>query len=131
MDAATRRKFDRQLEWVLRRLPPEVKELLEEVPLHVEDHPSPEVMREMGIEHRDELCGWYSGVPLGDRSATHPPPLPDMVFLYREGNLALATDDDGYVDIDALREEIRITILHELGHYHGMDEEELGDLGFD
>ena len=130
MDARNRQRFDRELEWVVQRLPDEVKEFLEETPLHVEDYPSPQVLAESGVTDRDELCGWYTGVPLNDRSATLPPLLPDMIFLYREGNLSLATDDAGHVDIDLLRTEIRTTILHEFAHYLGMEEDELEDLGF-
>lgn len=130
IDSATRRKFDRQLDWVMERLPPEVKEILEEVPLNVEDYPSKRVMAEADVRHRDELCGWYAGVPIDHRSVSQLPTPPDTIFIYREGILVLATNQRGHVSIEALREEIRITILHEVGHHHGIDEDELNDLGY-
>jgi predicted Zn-dependent protease with MMP-like domain len=131
MDARQRKWFDRQLEHVLAKMPPRVHELLEEVPLFVEDFPSASVMRQMGIEHRDELCGLYSGVPLDERGIDLPGRLPDVIFLYRMGNIAMATDDDGVVSVKELRRQIRITILHELAHHHGIGEHELESLGFD
>jgi predicted Zn-dependent protease with MMP-like domain len=130
MNLRTRHYFDEQLEWVLQRLPPQVHTLLEEVPLHVEDYPSAQIMRQMGVEYRDELCGLFTGVPLDQRSVTHPFELPDAVTVYRAGILATAADRHGRVRTGRLRREIRITILHELAHYHGLSEEELNELGY-
>jgi predicted Zn-dependent protease with MMP-like domain len=126
-----RERFDRLLEQVLDGLPPSVRSLLDEVPLHVEDYPSPEVMKEMGLEYRDELCGLFSGVALTERSVEQPGRLPDMITIYREGIWAQAADDEGHVIPRNLKEEIRTTILHELAHFHGLNEDELTDLGYD
>jgi predicted Zn-dependent protease with MMP-like domain len=130
MDRALRDYFDEQLQQVLARLPRRVHELLDRMPLHVEDYPSPQVMAEMGIRDRHALCGLYTGVPIDDRSASHPPLLPDVVTIYREGILNLATDHRGTVDVEELQRQMRITVLHELGHHHGMDEDELSELGY-
>ena len=129
MDERRRARFDRELEWVLERLPPQVHELLDEVPLHVEDHPSPRVMAEMGVRRREQLCGLYTGIPLIDRSIEHSGQMPDVVTIFREGILASARGRDGRVRTGRLREEIRTTILHELAHHHGIDEDELDELG--
>lgn len=131
MDARQRRLFDRQLERVLSKMPPQVHDLLEEVPLFVEDHPSASVMRQMGVEEPDELCGLYSGVPLDERGIDLPGRLPDVIFLYRLGIMAMATDEAGDLDLRELRRQIRITLLHELAHHHGIGEHELESLGFD
>jgi predicted Zn-dependent protease with MMP-like domain len=130
MNLRTRHYFDEQLEWVLARLPAQVHALLEEIPLHVEDYPSAQVMREMGVRYRDDLCGLFTGVPLDERSVTHPFQLPDAVTIYREGIFATAADRQGRMRIGRLRKEIRITILHELAHYHGLSEEELKEMGY-
>ena len=108
-----------------------VHELIEEVPLHVEDYPSPETMAELGVEYREELCGLYTGVPTVDREVEQPVTLPDVVTIYREGILELAKDDYGRIRTKRLRREIRTTILHELAHHHGLDEDELSELGYD
>lgn len=131
MNPATRERFDRLLEEVLAELPPAVHDLIDRVPLHVEDHPSDEVMKEMGIEYRDELCGLYTGRPLTDKSVDEPHPLPDFVTIYRQGIIAAARDQAGRLRPRRLRKEIRTTILHELAHHHGIDEDELRELGYD
>jgi predicted Zn-dependent protease with MMP-like domain len=131
MNLRTRRDFDQQLEWVLERLPAQVHTLLEEVPLYVEDYPSAQIMSEMGVQDRDELCGLYTGVPLDQRSVSQPFEMPDVVTIYREGILSAATDRHGRVRRGRLRREIRITILHELAHYHGLSEEDLEELGYE
>ena len=130
MNPRTRRRFDEQLEWVLGRLPPLIHELIERVPLHVEDYPSEEVMERMDVEYIDDLCGLYTGIPIGDKSVTHSGVLPDVVTIYREGILTAAADRRGQITTERLREEIRITILHELAHHHGLTEEELKKMGY-
>lgn len=126
-----RDRFDRLLEEILEELPPFVHELIERVPLHVEDYPSAKVMAETGVRHRNQLCGLYTGIPIDQRSIQHSGTLPDMVTVYREGVLAAAQGSDGDVTADALLREIRITILHELAHHHGLDEDDLAELGYD
>jgi predicted Zn-dependent protease with MMP-like domain len=56
--------------------------------------------------------------------------LPDVVTIYREGILRAARGADGRVRRDRLLREIRTTVLHELAHHHGIDEEELRELGY-
>jgi len=118
------------LERVLAELPPAVHRLLEQVPLHVEDYPPPAVLKEKGMDDPDELCGLFTGVALTERSVEDSGRLPDVVTIYRLGILAAARDEDGRVRAGRLREEIRITILHELAHFHGLDEEQLEELGY-
>lgn len=130
MDPRTRARFDQLLEEVLSELPPQIHELIEEVPLHVEDYPSRQVMAKTGVRRRDRLCGLYTGIPLGDRSVELSGVLPDVVTIYREGILASARDVRGRIGRERLRREIRITILHELGHHHGLDEDDLRELGY-
>lgn len=130
MNLHTRRRFDEQLEWVLARLPPIIHELIERVPLHVEDYPSEEVLDQLHIEYLDDLCGLYTGIPIGQKSVTHSGTLPDVVTIYREGILSAAADRQGRITTKRLREEIRITILHELAHHHGLTEADLRKLGY-
>ena len=130
MNANQRHRFDEQLEWVLKRLPPLIHELIEKVPLHVEDYPSDEVMNHLGVEYIDDLCGLFTGIPIGEKSVWHSGTLPDVVTIYREGILSASADDHGRIRTDRLREQIRITILHELAHYHGLTEDDLRRLGY-
>jgi predicted Zn-dependent protease with MMP-like domain len=130
MRPTDRKRFDEQVDKVLAQMPAHVHELLERVPLHVEDHPSEEVMQDRGVEYLDDLCGLYTGIPLTQRSIEHSGTLPDVVTIYREGILTAAADNDGHIRKERLREEIRITILHELGHHHGLSEDDLRELGY-
>lgn len=127
-----RERFDRLLEQVLAELPAEVTRLLNEIPLVVEDYPSEKVVRDMGLEHRDELCGLYNGISLIDRSIEDAGQLSDCVTIYREGILSTAREEDPQRRLQTANvlRQIRITILHELGHHHGLDEEDLEELGF-
>ncbi len=136
MDPADRQYFDELLDAEVAALPPKLHHLIERVPLIVEDHPSDDVIAEFGLEHRDELCGLHDGIPLTDRSVEAGEiGLPEHVMIYREGILSQASeaglDADGYVNDDELRRQIRITILHEIGHHFGLDEDDLAQLGYD
>ena len=111
-------------------MPPAIHELIDKVPLHVEDHPSARVMARTGVHDRRQLCGLYTGIPLTKRSVEHSGQLPDVVTIYREGILSAAADAHGRLRTDHLRREIRITLLHELGHHHGLEEEDLRELGY-
>ena len=137
MTRSERERFDRLFEEVLDALPPGIHKLVEEVPLVLEDRPSRQLLRELGIEDDDEiLCGVHTGVPLTDRSVERPD-ASDVVQIFREGVIDMAggwdedEDDDGpFGGVERIREEIRITILHELGHHFGLDEDDLDRLGY-
>ncbi|MCY2994341.1 MAG: metallopeptidase family protein [Planctomycetota bacterium] len=130
MNRKLRTYFDQQLEWVLTQVPLRVHELLEEVTMYVEDYPSPTVLRRTGIRRRRNLCGLYTGIPLTHKQVEASGVLSDAIYLYREGILSLAVKVSGKIDDDELRRQIRITMLHELGHYHGLSEHELEELGY-
>jgi predicted Zn-dependent protease with MMP-like domain len=130
MKNSLREYFDRQLDAVIAESPARVHELLDEVTMYVEDHPSRRLMRELGVRHRRGLCGLYTGIPLTKRRVDISGVLSDAIYLYREGILAMATDRRGRIDEEELRREIRITLLHELGHYHGLNEADLEELGY-
>jgi len=129
MDEALRAYFDEQLEAVLEKMPPMVHDLLDRVPLYVEDYPSEAEMRRVGVHRRELLCGLYTGIPLTFRTVDQSGVLSDVIRLYREGILRLASRRNG-VDEKTLREQIRITLLHELGHHHGLTETDLQELGY-
>lgn len=110
---------------VIDRLPKEFREQLRNVEIVVEKRPSKELLRAEDLDPRDDtLYGIYQGVPLPDRSALDPPLLPDKITIFAEPLL------EDFPNPDELREEIRLTLLHEIAHYFGMDEEEIEDLGY-
>jgi predicted Zn-dependent protease with MMP-like domain len=123
-------RFDELLEELIPTLPPRVKEVMEEVPIIVEDEPNERTMKEMRLKHPANLLGLYRGNPIDRRSVQMGYRLGDRIYLFRLGLLTKSRSREGTVSRSRLREEIRKTILHEIGHYHGMDEAELEDLGY-
>jgi predicted Zn-dependent protease with MMP-like domain len=107
--------FDEHVRAALDELPPHLATALENLAVVVED------------ENPDDpdLFGLFQGVPLTERSSAAPPGPPNKISIYR---LPL---EESFPDADDLREEIRITVLHELAHYFGIDEERLFELGYD
>ena len=79
----------------------------------------------MGLDpRRDTLFGIYQGVPLPERSALDPPLLPDKITIFSESLR------ENFPDLEELRAQIRLTVLHEIAHYFGMDEEQIEELGY-
>ena len=130
MKANLRDFFDQLMDQVLAEMPEQVHKLLDEVTMYVDDYPAPPVLQKLGIADRRQLCGLYTGIPLGQRSVAHSGVLSDAIHIYREGIIGLASDRWGNVDADRLRRQIRITVLHELGHHFGIGERELRELGY-
>jgi len=112
-------EFEALVEQALEGLPEELVELLDNVAVLVEEEPDPEDLEAMGLDPRDELFGLYQGVPLADRDSFYMGALPDRVVLYR-GPILRACDNRRQV----IR-EIRDTLVHELGHHFGMEEEDM------
>lgn len=118
----SREEFEALVEQALEQLPEEFKEALDNVVVMVEEEPADEDLEGVGIDpddpERDELFGLYQGVPLTDRDSFYSA-LPDRVLIYR-GPILRECETRRQV----IR-EIRETVQHELGHYFGMEEDEL------
>jgi predicted Zn-dependent protease with MMP-like domain len=106
--------FEEQVRAALDELPPQIASALENVAVVVEDE-NPE---------DPDLFGLYHGVPLPERGDVSGL-LPDKISIYR------VPLEESFHDPEELREEIRITVLHELAHYFGLDEERIAELGYD
>ncbi len=106
--------FEDQVRAALDELPPHIASALENVAVVVEDE---------NLEEPD-LFGLYHGVPLPERGDMAGLP-PDTISIYR---LPL---EESFSDPHELREEIRITVLHELAHYFGLDEDRIAELGYE
>lgn len=130
MTRGERERFDRLLEETLDSLPDAVHALLEEAPLIVEDRPSRSMMRELGVDSPSDLCGLHTGVAMTEQSVEHSGVLPTQIHIFREGVVAAAGGWGGPDADERVAEEIRITVLHEVGHHFGLEEEDLDGLGF-
>jgi len=125
-----RELFDDLLEDVLAALPENLHELLEKVPLIVEDYPADAVLDELDIDDASMLCGLHSGIPLTERSVEHSATMPETIHIYRDGILNCSLDRHRRVNLRKLERQIRITVLHEIGHHFGLDEDDLRELGY-
>ena len=88
----------------------------------VEDEPSPDLLADMEIEPPDTLLGLYTGTPLTERSWGFGNSLPDRILIF-QGPHERESDDD-----DDLVVEIGETLIHEIGHYFGLSEEEIEEI---
>ena len=105
-------------------VPAEFKPYLDNVEILVEAWPSRGLLEELGVPEEEGLYGLYSGTALTERSFLHAE-LPDRITLFRDVLL------EDFPDPEELREEIAITVLHELAHHLGIGEERLKELGLD
>jgi len=123
-------RFDRLLEEVIAELPEHIRRRLEEMPIVVDERPSRSLLRRLGVGRGTILCGLYTGIPLTRRSVRHSGVLPDRVQIFRRP-IVQAARQRGRLTDRQLKQQIRRTVLHEIGHHFGMSEEELRDLGYD
>ena len=116
--------FERALERAIDGLPPQLRPILDEVAIVVDDVPSAEQRRTAGLRPGEVLYGLYEGVPPTEYAADWVP-LPNKITLFR-----LPLEEDFPDPID-LAEEVRLTLVHELAHHAGFDEDRLEELGVD
>ncbi|MGL6227153.1 MAG: metallopeptidase family protein [Thermoguttaceae bacterium] len=129
LDNEARQKFDEHVNQVLKQLPKSIHRLLEVIPLYVEDYPSRRLIQELQLRGRDELCGCFVG-PTINQQMEGSVSSPGFITIFRRSLLLSSININGKIDTEKLRCEIKTTILHELAHYHGIDEEELSELGY-
>jgi len=121
-----RERFNQLVEEALAALPAKFRELLHNVAVVVEDFPPPD---DAGVVD-DELMGLFEGVPATEKSVWDTA-LPDRIVLYQCNIEAYAADaavEENRPVEEIIREEIRLTVLHELGHYFGLEEADLQDV---
>lgn len=131
--------FDEHVEVVIASLPPHVREVLDEVPVIVADRPDEQVLRELGLEGQgvddeQDLLGLHSGFALTERSIERTGELPSQIHIFREGVIRRSGGWPPNVTPrfrQRLERQIRITLLHEIGHQMGLDEDELSELGYE
>lgn len=117
---AARDHFDRLVEETLASLPASLQPYLERVAITVEDWPDPTELDEMDIPPDETLYGLQRGPALGYDGSLMAPP---VIVVYRGPILAdFTTDAD-------IQREVRVTVLHEIGHFFGLTEADLERLG--
>ena len=132
-------RFDQLLQAVLEELPEPVRRVIDEVPVIVMDKPDEELAAELarhGLVDEDagagadEVMGLHTGVAITEASVGDSGVLPPQIHVFREAVVEFA---GGWAQEDAegaITEELRITLLHEIGHHFGLDEDDLERLGY-
>jgi predicted Zn-dependent protease with MMP-like domain len=118
----TRQEFTRLVEEALDDIPPRFREAMKNIAIVVEDEPSPELLAEMELEPPDSLYGLYQGTPLTDRGWGYGNTLPDRVTLFQG---PIEEDSEDAEDVIVCVAE---TLIHEIGHYFGLSEEEIEEI---
>ena len=117
-----REHFERLVRRAMGQIPDALSAYLDNVDLVVEDWPTREQLAGSGIEDGQYLLGLYEGIPLTERYG-YDMVLPDKITLFQKSIEAICSSDEELI------EEARKTVLHEVAHHFGIDDEHLGELG--
>jgi predicted Zn-dependent protease with MMP-like domain len=120
----SRAEFEKLIAQAVESLPPRFLAKLQNVEVVVEDEPSREDLGSAGIEPGRTLFGLYQGVPQTERGTWYGNVLPDRIVIYQRPIEAVARNRRD------IRKEIRITLMHEIGHHFGLGEDDLSDAGY-
>src|SRR5256885_16917609 len=114
--------FEHLVADALASVPRRFRDAMRNIAIVVEDEPSRELLAEMEIEPPDTLLGLYQGTPLTERRWDGGNQLPDRIVIFQGPHERAAEDEDDLADA------IAETLIHEVGHYFGMSEEEIEDI---
>ena len=117
-------KFAALVERALVELPEPFATALEEMRIEIRDRPTRKELKSVGLDDDELLLGLYVGVPRTERSVEHSGRMPDVIYVFQE-DVELVSDSEA----DLVR-EVRVTVLHEIGHHFGLDEDDLDRLGY-
>lgn len=115
-------RFERLVEEALDTIPAELADIIQNVEFVIEDAPAAGLLRHMGVPEGGTLLGLYQGVPVTRRGFYYGNVLPDRVVLYRLPILGQCKRED---DVPGL---VREVVIHEVGHYFGLDDRQLARL---
>lgn len=117
-------RFDELVEEALAELRPEFSEFIAEVPVEVRDRPSAAQMASLGLGPGNLLLGLYQGRPRTQRSVEDSGRMPDVIYIFQEPIQLVCNSEQELIA------QVRKTVLHEIGHHFGMDENDLKKLGY-
>ncbi|HEX8915133.1 MAG TPA: metallopeptidase family protein [Humisphaera sp.] len=117
-------KFAALVERALAELPEPFATTLEEVRVEIRDRPTRKELKSVGLDDDELLLGLYVGIPRTERSVEQSGRMPDVIYIFQE-DVELVSDSEA----DLVR-EVRVTVLHEIGHHFGLDEDDLDRLGY-
>jgi predicted Zn-dependent protease with MMP-like domain len=118
----TRKEFEHLVDRALGKLPRRFRQRLQNIAVVVEDWADEATLEEMEIEPPDTLYGLYRGTDLPRRDSSYGGVLPDVITIYQG---PIQEDCDSVGEMEDL---VRDTVIHEVGHYFGLDDERLEEL---
>ncbi len=118
----THAEFEALVARALRTLPRRFKDKIENVAVVVEEWADEDTLRELGIEPPDTLYGLYRGIDLTHRDSGYGNVLPDTIHIY-QGPI-----EEDCEDAEEMSELVRDTVIHEIGHYFGLDDDTMESL---
>ncbi|HSB81265.1 MAG TPA: metallopeptidase family protein [Candidatus Methylomirabilis sp.] len=121
----SRTEFEKLVARAVEGLPPRFLARLQNVEVVVESQPTEEERQRAGIEPGSTLLGLYQGIPQTQRGSWYGSVLPDRIVIYQRPIEALAGT------LREIRRQVRITLMHEIGHHFGLDEDELSEAGYE
>jgi len=120
----SKQRFAKLVELALTELPEPFAAHLEEVSVEIKDRATDKQRKDQGLEDDELLLGLYVGHPMTERSVEYSGVLPDAIYIFQK-DIELVSGGE-----KELIEQVRKTVLHEIGHHFGMDEDDLDELGY-
>lgn len=117
-----RERFSKLVEASIAELPPQFSERLDNVAIVIEDLATPDQLDQVNHHDPHRLLGLYEGIPLTERPRGYAGALPDRITIFQIPVEEMSNNDE------EIKAEVRAVVMHELGHYFGMDEEMLRDV---
>jgi len=121
----SRRAFEKLVEKALERLPEEFRQALDNLAIVIEDWPDPAIVEEITGDSEEVLYGLFTGTPLPERRFDDSGDLPAVIALY-QGPL-----EEDFLERAELAREVEITLVHELAHFMGFDEDVVRENGYE
>jgi predicted Zn-dependent protease with MMP-like domain len=119
------KEFDNVVQHAINRIPGQIREHLANVTITVQKRPSREMLDELGMTSDAPPLGLYEGASLLERSVLEPPLYPGTIFIFQEPLEQMCDTRE------ELEREIEITVVHEVAHFLGIEEDRLAELGYD
>lgn len=116
-------RFRRLVREAVASLPPDLLDRVQNVEIVVERRPTARDRKNAGIGPGGTLLGLYHGIPVTHRGEYYNLVLPDKISIYQEPIESICANDD------EIRDQVQKTVIHELGHYFGIDDDRLHELG--
>src|SRR5262245_35044664 len=119
-----RKAFESLVHQAIRYLPLQFRAKLTNMAIIIEEYPSEELLEQMEVPEDETLFGLYQGVPLTERGHFNEPLFPDRILIFQR------PIEEACSSSDEIKEEIRITVAHEIAHFFGIDDEALEEMGY-